>query len=254
MARTSASARPLTDHEEIRRWAEERGAKPTCVRGTGNNQDVGMIRLDFPGYSGQGKLEEISWDEWLDKFDESGLALLVQDETARGQRSNFNKLVRRDTAETSEHGRSSRSESSSRSQSRGDRGRQGREGQGYKTSAGDSADADEDFEEEIDIEVERPIRARVSNSGNRKRQVRAKGTRSARSRRSSQGSRSRRTATASRSRNSRQSAKSRSSRSRRGQVTGGSRSSGKKAPARAKTASRSSRSSSRAANSRRRAA
>jgi hypothetical protein len=52
------------------------------VRGTGGPDDVGMIRLDFPGYSGEGSLEEISWDEWFDKFDESNLALLVQDETA----------------------------------------------------------------------------------------------------------------------------------------------------------------------------
>jgi len=52
MARSAASARPLTDHDEIRRWAEERNAKPACVRRTGGGNDVGMIRLDFPGYSG----------------------------------------------------------------------------------------------------------------------------------------------------------------------------------------------------------
>lgn len=58
-----------------------------------------MIRLDFPGYSGENSLEQIEWDEWLEKFDENGLALLVQDQTARGQKSNFNKLVKRGTAE-----------------------------------------------------------------------------------------------------------------------------------------------------------
>lgn len=100
MARTSASARPLTDHEEIRRWAEERGATPSCVRGTGDEEDVGMIRLDFPGYSGERSLEPIDWDEWLDKFDENNLALLVQEETARGQQSNFNKLVSRNNVES----------------------------------------------------------------------------------------------------------------------------------------------------------
>lgn len=99
MARTSHSARALTDHEDIQRWAEERGARPTCVRGTGGGDDVGMIRLDFPGYSGQDSLQSIEWDEWFQKFDENNLALLVQDETARGQKSNFNKLVSRDTAE-----------------------------------------------------------------------------------------------------------------------------------------------------------
>jgi hypothetical protein len=108
MARNARSARPLIDHDVIRRWAEERGAKPSCVRETGADDDIGMIRLDFPGYTGEGKLEEISWDDWFDKFDESGLALLVQDETARGQQSNFSKLVRRDTAEASERGGSAR--------------------------------------------------------------------------------------------------------------------------------------------------
>ena len=41
------------DHDEIRRWAEERNAKPACVKGTGGGSDIGMIRLDFPGYSGR---------------------------------------------------------------------------------------------------------------------------------------------------------------------------------------------------------
>jgi hypothetical protein len=91
--------RKTADHEEIRRWAEERGGKPACVRGTGGGEDVGMIRLDFPGYSGEDTLQEIDWDEWFQKFDESNLALMVQDETADGQRSNFNKLVGRETAE-----------------------------------------------------------------------------------------------------------------------------------------------------------
>jgi hypothetical protein len=71
-----------------------------------------MIRLDFPGFSGEQSLERIGWDEWFEKFDESGLALLVQDETARGERSNFNKLVSRRTAE---EGASSRRKSSGRS-------------------------------------------------------------------------------------------------------------------------------------------
>ena len=93
----SGSAQPLTDHEEIRAWAEERSARPTCVRGTGGKGDVGMIRLDFPGFSGEGKLEEISWDDWFRSFDENKLALIVQERTAGGQQSNFNKLVSRET-------------------------------------------------------------------------------------------------------------------------------------------------------------
>jgi len=70
------------------------------VIGTGGRGDTGMIRLDFPGYSGEGSLQEISWDDWFEKFDENNLALMVQEKTARGQKSNFNKLVTRTTAQS----------------------------------------------------------------------------------------------------------------------------------------------------------
>lgn len=103
-ASSSASSNVTTDHEEIRRWAEERGAKPACVRGTGGKGDTGMIRLDFPGFSGEGSLEEISWEDFFAKFDEQALALLYQEQTARGQKSNFNKLIARETAELSAGG------------------------------------------------------------------------------------------------------------------------------------------------------
>lgn len=93
-----STSRMTTDHEEIRRWAEERHAKPSCVKGTGDKKDTGVIRLDFPGYSGEDRLEEISWDDWFQKFDDNDLGLLIQDKTADGKKSNFNKLVKRDEA------------------------------------------------------------------------------------------------------------------------------------------------------------
>lgn len=84
-----------TNHEEIRAWVEERGGKPACVRGTGGKEDIGMLRIDMPGYTGADKLAPISWDDWFEKFDEKGLAFLHQDKTAGGKKSNFNKLVSR---------------------------------------------------------------------------------------------------------------------------------------------------------------
>jgi hypothetical protein len=63
-----------------------------------------MIRLDFPGYSGAESLDEITWDEFFQKFDEQGLALLYQEATAKGQKSNFNKLIARETAELAAKG------------------------------------------------------------------------------------------------------------------------------------------------------
>jgi hypothetical protein len=91
------SGHVLIDREEIRRWAESRKAKPACVRRTGGKGDVGMIRLDFPGFSGGRSLAPVSWDQWFDAFERSNLALIVQDTTTGGQRSNFNKLVSRDS-------------------------------------------------------------------------------------------------------------------------------------------------------------
>lgn len=127
MARKS---RVLTDHDEIRRWAEERDAQPACVRGTGSEEDVGMIRLDFPGYSGETSLEPVEWDEWLQKFDENNLALLVEDETARGERSNFNKIIGRETAAARAQGRKT-----SRHAGRGQATRSGRSTSTRKRSA-----------------------------------------------------------------------------------------------------------------------
>lgn len=102
-------SRVTTDHDDIRKWAKARGGKPTAVKGTSRGKkDVGMIRIDFPGYSGEGKLEPISWDEWFEKFDESNLAMILQEETAKGQKSNFNKLVARESVEPGEGGKGTR--------------------------------------------------------------------------------------------------------------------------------------------------
>jgi ferritin-like metal-binding protein YciE len=95
-SKSSSSSQMTTDHDQIRRWAEQRGGQPACVRGTGNKGDIGILRLDFPGYSGAESLEHISWDDWFDKFDERGLAVLYQEKTAGGRSSNFNKIVNRE--------------------------------------------------------------------------------------------------------------------------------------------------------------
>lgn len=117
----SKLSRMTTDHEEIRRWAEERGAQPSEVARTERNGETGMIRLDFPGYSGAGSLKPISWEEWFQKFDDSGLALVYQERTAGGQRSNFNKLIGRETAEARAHGANEASRRSLRARGGGAR-------------------------------------------------------------------------------------------------------------------------------------
>jgi hypothetical protein len=88
-----------TNHDEIRKWAEARGGKPATVKATESGGEPGVLRIDFPGYSGEDTLEEISWDEFFKKFDEKNLAFLYQDTTASGQESRFYKFVSRETAE-----------------------------------------------------------------------------------------------------------------------------------------------------------
>ncbi|MFL6693993.1 MAG: hypothetical protein ACJ8GO_13645 [Ramlibacter sp.] len=90
-----ASAHRTIDHQTIQQWAEARGGKPSHVKRSGNDQDPGILRIDFPGFSGAGSLEPLDWDSWFDAFEANQLALLYQDKTADGKQSRFNKLVRR---------------------------------------------------------------------------------------------------------------------------------------------------------------
>lgn len=114
-------SKTTNNHGEIRKWAEERGGKPSHVKDTGSKDDIGILRIDFPGYSGEGSLEEITWDQFFAKFDERGLSLIYQEETAEGERSNFNKLVSSETAASEEGrgtGRSKKSASKKNSSAR----------------------------------------------------------------------------------------------------------------------------------------
>jgi hypothetical protein len=83
-----STATPTTDHDEIRRWADETGARPACVKGTGQDGDPGVLRLDFDRQD-EG-LEPISWETWLDWFDRNHLALLREED------GRFSKLIKRE--------------------------------------------------------------------------------------------------------------------------------------------------------------
>lgn len=86
------SATSTTDHETIRRWVESRGGCPAHVKGSGSRDDPGILRIDYPGFSGRTSLEKISWKKFFDAFEANQLAFIYQDQ--RGSR--FSKLVRRD--------------------------------------------------------------------------------------------------------------------------------------------------------------
>jgi len=91
----AGESKTTTDHETIRRWVEERGGRPATVKGTEERDEAGVLRIDFPGYGDDEKLQPISWEEFFQKFEEKQLAFLYQEETSEGKESRFFKFVRR---------------------------------------------------------------------------------------------------------------------------------------------------------------
>ncbi|HET7113737.1 MAG TPA: hypothetical protein VFI57_08850 [Pyrinomonadaceae bacterium] len=93
MANTTSST--TTDHNEIQKWVDERGGHPARVKGTESRNSPGLLRIDYPGFSGEESLEPISWEEFFDGFEKNGLAFLYQEKTADGKISRFSKLIER---------------------------------------------------------------------------------------------------------------------------------------------------------------
>lgn len=89
------SSNITVNHSKIREWVERRGGRPARVMGTGHRGDPGLLRIDFPDYSGR-NLQGIGWDEFFDKFEREDLAFLYQDRKRNGEISYFNKLVSAD--------------------------------------------------------------------------------------------------------------------------------------------------------------
>lgn len=94
----SQTSNVTTDHNEIQQWVEERGGHPARVKGTEKRGSLGVLRIDYPGFSGEERLEEITWEDFFDGFEKNNLAFLYQDKTKDGKMSRFSKLVDRDNA------------------------------------------------------------------------------------------------------------------------------------------------------------
>ncbi|MDH4441782.1 MAG: hypothetical protein QE284_15510 [Rhizobium sp.] len=85
-----SSASQTTDHEEIRRWIDEREGTPSRVKDSGEG---GILRIDFGDK--EENLEPMDWDAFFSVFEKSDLAFLHQDRTDDGKLSRFNKFVSR---------------------------------------------------------------------------------------------------------------------------------------------------------------
>ena len=87
-----SEARKITDHTEIRQWAEKRGGVPSIVKGTESEEGEGVLRFDFG--KREPNLKPVDWDGFFEVFEDRDLALLAQDSAEDGE-SRFFKFVRR---------------------------------------------------------------------------------------------------------------------------------------------------------------
>ncbi|WP_134090496.1 hypothetical protein [Olivibacter sp. XZL3] len=91
-----STSNQTNNHDEIKKWAQERGGVPAKVKGTGDEDDAGILRIHFPKHSEHNDdLEEISWEDFFEEFEENKLDFLYQEEKADGEQSTFHKFIQR---------------------------------------------------------------------------------------------------------------------------------------------------------------
>ena len=88
-----AASHIVIDHNDIKSFAKETGAKPAIVSETKGDGGPGLLRFDH-GRDNEG-LEEISWDRFFEIFESQELALMLD---KSGDNPNFNKFVSRNQA------------------------------------------------------------------------------------------------------------------------------------------------------------
>lgn len=88
----SHQSKSTTDHDTIRRWAEQRGGWPAAVPNTGSDGDPGVLRI---GFQDDEDLQRLTWEAFFEKFEDSGLAFVYQEEILGSGTSRFFKFVSR---------------------------------------------------------------------------------------------------------------------------------------------------------------
>nr|WP_246141374.1 hypothetical protein [Micromonospora olivasterospora] len=78
-----------TNHDVIRRWAQERNARPATIAGTEREGRPGVLTFNMPGYRESSRVREVSWDDWFRTFDERAVNLIYQEQMRDGRQSNF---------------------------------------------------------------------------------------------------------------------------------------------------------------------
>jgi hypothetical protein len=141
-----------TDHQTIRSWIEARNGHPSVVRSTESNTPgkSGLLRIDFN--KPEDELEEVSWDEFFDTFDENQLAFLYQEKTASGRKSRFNKFVNRDSVDTQDTEENTSSMRTSADGGSSRRGASPMEAEAEEVDEEDALEEDEDLRDDEDDE------------------------------------------------------------------------------------------------------
>lgn len=60
----AGESKTTTDHETTKNWVKERGGEPASVKDTGDGDDPGILRINFPGYGDKDSLQKISWEDF----------------------------------------------------------------------------------------------------------------------------------------------------------------------------------------------
>lgn len=88
-----------TDHETIRRWMEERGARPAAVKNTLAGDRAGVLYVDFPGAVDK-DVDEMSWETFFKTFELQNLAFRYEDAPSGGDQTPRWDLVDRAAGES----------------------------------------------------------------------------------------------------------------------------------------------------------
>jgi hypothetical protein len=86
-----ADSKVTTNHEEIRQWVEEHDGRPAAVPGHTDRGSSRAVKIYFPDQYLSDPIEEISWDEFFNQFEEKDLAFMYQDD----EDSRFFRIVER---------------------------------------------------------------------------------------------------------------------------------------------------------------
>lgn len=91
-----SESKTTTDINTIKSWAESRSGVPAVIKDTDKGGGDGVLRIHFPhNSSDQESFDEISWEQFKNKFEENNLAMVYQERKDNGSNSTFYKFIDR---------------------------------------------------------------------------------------------------------------------------------------------------------------